>query len=106
MTCRFRGSFDGAEKERIERAVGGIEQVRTRDAETRSAWAFLHFTAPYDGCIFWGVRSDDGHMIGGNSVEELVRSLKHLRRNARQIQDPALAPAPGSVRPQTVEASE
>lgn len=90
MSCRFRGSFTSTEKERIEKAARNLETALSQDTQNRSSWAFLHFKAPYNGHAYWGVRFEDGHMVGGNTADELATSLATIREEKIRRQDRAL----------------
>lgn len=104
MSCRFRGSFSETEKERIEKAARSVEKALSQDTENRSSWAFLHFKAPYDGYIYWGVRFEDGHMLGGDTADELAESLGRIEKERKRLRDRAMNRARRSIGSPNVEA--
>lgn len=101
MICRFRGHFEAPIKEHLSTAARQYEQVHgdavgTDDGPT-PRWAFVHFSTPYQGSSYWGVRVENGYMVKAQTAEGLVRALHAARDDDLRRRGSSTRPASRSA---------
>ena len=89
MKCQFRGTFADREKERLEQAAMRYERTQ-RPSSDASTWAFVHFTTPYKGSLYWGVRAENGYMVKARTARGLAEAVdaareEHIRRRSQAV---------------------
>ncbi len=92
MKCRFKGEFAEGVKERIQNAVRRYETVHTggRAKAADPKWAFVHFSTPYQGSSYWGVRIENGYMVKAQTPTGLAAAVdsareERLRRRSQAV---------------------
>lgn len=90
MSCRFRGVFTEEERERIEQATERFERAYFEPMSVAPTWAFVNFTASYQGASYWGVRIDNGFMVKAQTGKGLAMAVdtareEELRRRSRTL---------------------
>lgn len=89
MTCRFKGPFTENDQDRITTAARAVERLRT-PTDGGPSWAFLHFTMPYSGYRYWGIRLADGHTVRAHTAKGLAVALETTREEILRLRSQAL----------------
>lgn len=97
MNCRFRGAFNYSERTRIEQAAQRFERACGDIDGNEPAWAFIHFTTPYQGAPYWGVRADDGFVVKAQTGKGLAMAVDVAREEEIKQRSRALRHASQSV---------
>jgi len=103
MKCRFKGEFKEGVKDRIQTAVRRYETVHT-GGEAKAGdpkWAFVHFSTPYQGSSYWGVRIENGYMVKAQTPTGLAAAVEsareeRLRRRSQAGRQASRSPTQGA----------